>query len=70
MHLCPATGLAADRIRLRSWLARAGREQRIFDIVNDSMPGRYKAKLENRSWADGASREGKALEEFRRDRKR
>lgn len=41
-------------------------EQRIFDIINDGMPGRYKVKLENRSWAEGASREGKALEEFRR----
>lgn len=45
-------------------------EQRIFDIINDSLPERYKAKLENRSYAEGASREGKALEEFARDRKR
>lgn len=43
-------------------------EQRIFDIINDSMPTRYKAKLENRSYAEGASKEGKALEEFRRSR--
>jgi len=43
-------------------------EQRMFDIINDIVPGRYKAKLENRSWAKGASREGKALDELKRDR--
>lgn len=36
-------------------------EQRIFDIINDAMPLRYKAKLENRSYRDGASREGQAM---------
>ncbi|WP_310533326.1 DUF5681 domain-containing protein [Novosphingobium sp.] len=51
------------------WLAEWHFEQRIFDIINDSMPERYKVKLQNRSWAKGASREGKALDEFRRDRK-
>ncbi|MEJ6012122.1 DUF5681 domain-containing protein [Novosphingobium aquae] len=50
------------------WLAEWHFEQRIFDIINDGMPERYKVKLQNRSWAKGASREGKALEEFRRDR--
>ena len=45
-------------------------EQRIFDIINDSLPARYKAKLENRSYAEGASREGKALAEFAQDRRR
>lgn len=45
-------------------------EQRIFDIINDSFPQRYKAKLENRSHAEGASREGKALQELARDRQR
>lgn len=45
-------------------------EQRIFDIINDSLPRRYKAKLENRSFAEGASREGKALEEFRRNHRK
>ena len=44
-------------------------EQRIFDIINDRLPGRYKAKLQNRSFAEGASKEGKALEEFRRGKK-
>lgn len=44
-------------------------EQRIFDIINDSLPERYKAKLENRSYAEGASRAGHALAELARDRK-
>lgn len=43
-------------------------EQRMFDILNDIVPPRYKAKLENRSYAEGASREGEALEELRRNR--
>lgn len=43
-------------------------EQRMFDIINDVVPARYKAKLENRSYADGASREGNTLDELRRDR--
>lgn len=43
-------------------------EQRMFDIINDILPGRHKAKLENRSYAGGASREGKALEELRKNR--
>ena len=45
-------------------------EQQIFDIINDSLPARYKAKLENRSYGEGASREGNALEEYRRSRRR
>ena len=45
-------------------------EQRIFDIINDSLPRRYKATLNNRSYAEGASRAGKALEEFRRDQQK
>lgn len=43
-------------------------EQRMFDIINDVLPPRYKAKLENRSYREGASRAGKALEELRRKR--
>lgn len=38
-------------------------EQMIFDLINDAMPERYKAKLENRSYRQGASREGRALEQ-------
>jgi hypothetical protein len=49
---------------LKEWLF----EQRIFDIINDSLPKRYKLKLENRSYAEGASREGKTLEEVRKNR--
>lgn len=43
-------------------------EQRMFDIINDILPGRYKTKLDKRSYAEGASREGKALEELRKNR--
>lgn len=41
-------------IILDSWL----HEQRIFDIINDRLPPRYQTKLENRSYAEGASRSG------------
>lgn len=34
------------------------------------MPDRYKAKLEDRSWHQDASREGKALKEFIEDQAR
>lgn len=43
-------------------------EQRIFDIINDTMPPRYKAELQNRSHAKGASRAGKAIEELRKNK--
>ena len=42
-------------------------EQRMFDILNDLLPGRYKAKLENRSYREGAPREGKGLQEIQND---
>jgi hypothetical protein len=48
------------------WLREWHFEQKIFDIINDSMPARYKAKLENRSYREGASKEGEALDEYRR----
>ena len=51
------------------WLAEWHFEQRIFDIINDSLPDRYKAKLENRSYHEGASQAGKALDEFRKSLK-
>ncbi|MES2699342.1 MAG: hypothetical protein V4647_07010 [Pseudomonadota bacterium] len=41
----------------------------MFDILNDIVPKRYKAKLENRSRREGASREGTALDELRANRK-
>lgn len=43
-------------------------EQRMFDIINDAVSDRYKAKLDNRSYREGASREGKALDELRASR--
>jgi len=52
------------------WLLEWHFEQRIFDIINDSLPERYKAKLENRSYCEGASKEGEALEEYRRSRRK
>ena len=45
-------------------------EQRMFDIINDAMPERYKMKLENRSYRAGASRAGETMKEFAEDRKR
>ncbi|MEE4201581.1 DUF5681 domain-containing protein [Erythrobacter sp.] len=45
-------------------------EQRMFDIINDAMPERYKMKLEDRSYRPGASRAGEAMKEFVEDRKR
>lgn len=57
-----------DPGRKAFYLAEWHFEQRMFDVLNDIMPPRYKAKLENRSYAEGASREGKALEELRRNR--
>jgi hypothetical protein len=44
-------------------------EQRMFDIINDAVAERYKAKLEHRSYREGASRTGKALDELRASRK-
>ena len=43
-------------------------EQRMFDIINDVVPDRYKVKLENRSYREGASRSGAALQELRNNR--
>ncbi len=41
------------------WLYEWHIEQRIFDLINDSLPDRYKAKLVDRSYREGASKEGK-----------
>lgn len=49
------------------WLEEWHWEQRMFDIINDIMPKRYQVKLENRSFRDGASREGKALDDLRKN---
>ena len=40
------------------WLEQAHLEQRIFDIINDNLPPRYRTTLKDRSWAEGASRPG------------
>lgn len=51
---------------LDSWLF----EQRIFDLLNDCLPKRYRVKLVDRSYHAGASREGHTLQEVIEDRKR
>lgn len=43
-------------------------EQRMFDIINDSMAGRHKIKLKDRSYHADASQEGEALKAFIEDR--
>ena len=48
------------------WLEQLHFEQRIFDIINDGMPERYKAKLEHRSFHADASRQGNTLDEYRK----
>jgi hypothetical protein len=52
------------------WLDEWLFEQRMFDIINDAMSERYKAKLENRSYHPDASRMGQTLAQFAQDRKR
>ncbi len=51
---------------LEEWLW----EQRMFDIINDSMGGRHKMKLQDRSYHPDASREGETLRQFYEDRQR
>lgn len=60
---------AKDEKMKTQWLEEWHWEQRMFDILNDLVPRRYKAKLENRSYREGASREGTALDELRKSRK-
>lgn len=45
-------------------------EQRMFDIINDSLAGRYKAKLKDRSLHPDASKPGETLRQFMEDRQR
>jgi hypothetical protein len=59
---------ARDPAMQARWLEEWHWEQRMFDILNDIVPARYRAKLENRSYREGASRAGKALEELRQKR--
>jgi len=58
---------ARDEESKARWLEEWHFEQRMFDIINDILPQRYKARLENRSYRDGASRSGTSLEELRRN---
>lgn len=46
----------AKKFYLDSWHA----EQLLFDIINDKMPERYQARLENRSYQEGASKPGQS----------
>jgi hypothetical protein len=53
---------------LKGWI----REQRMFDMINDTLPERHKRNLDNRTYAEGASRPGMAkalLTERHRSRK-
>ncbi|CAM3210309.1 DUF5681 domain-containing protein [Sphingomonas antarctica] len=52
--------------RRERWLSEWISEQYIFDLINDSMPERYKAKLKHRTYDANASREGKSLEQYKR----
>lgn len=61
---------ARDPASKNRWLFDWHIEQRIFDIINDVMPDRYKAKLTDRSYHEDASREGHTLGEYLADRKR
>ena len=51
------------------WLREWHFEQRMFDLINDSMSGRDKLDLENRSYRDGATQEGKTLQAYIEDRR-
>lgn len=56
-----------DESRKAFWLDEWHHEQKMFDIINDAVGPRYKAKLQNRSYAQGSSREGETLDVFRRN---
>ena len=49
---------ARDPKKKAMWLDWWHSEQKVFDIINDNLPERYRMKLENRSWKEGASRPG------------
>jgi hypothetical protein len=57
---------ARDADRREHWLRHWICEQFIFDMINDTLPERYEAKLENRTFHPDASRQGKALEQYRK----
>jgi len=41
-------------------------QQQLFDVINDTVPPRYRTELENRSWHPDATRPGTAVEELKR----
>ena len=47
-----------DPERKAQWLEEWHAEQKLFDIINDNLPPRYRKELADRSWATGASRAG------------
>lgn len=55
-----------DASRKARWLEEWHFEQRMFDIINDVVGPRYKVRLQNRSYAQGASREGKECDQLKR----
>ena len=50
------------------WLEEWHWSQGMFDLLNDMLPERHKAKLKSRSYLEGASREGEQLAKVRRER--
>jgi hypothetical protein len=40
------------------WMSEWLHEQRLFDIINDRLPDRYRTHLEHRNYSEGASRPG------------
>lgn len=48
-------------LMLEWWLG----EQLLFDLLNETLGGRYKVELTDRSYAPGASRPGRPIEEYR-----
>ncbi len=61
---------ARSPAKKEQWLAEWHFEQRLFDLINDTLPDRYKTKLIDRSYHAGASREGHTLSEYIAGRKR
>lgn len=59
---------ARDTKLKQSYLEEWHWERRMFDIINDVVGPRNKAPLENRTYAEGASREVKVLAEINQSR--
>jgi hypothetical protein len=61
---------ARDPKKKEFWRQEWLYEQWSFDLLNDSLPEKHKRKLENRSYATDASRQGRTLDEFIRKREK